>query len=160
MLSVGNKVIYPCQGPCLIGAIVKQTVDGRPIIFYQLIILNNGGGKMFVPVDNARAVGIRPLLEKVEIPKLLDRLGQSAQSSDNHKQRSRDNLKLDLADIVESLTELSETKSLSFGEHKTLDRAKALLVSEISEVIEETKEEVERQVDMALKARKEFGVVL
>ena len=67
----------------------------------------------------------------------------------------------DLAEIVESLTELSETKKLSFGEHKTLDRAKALLVSEISEVIGETKEKAERQVDMALKARKEeWGVVL
>ena len=160
ILTVGNKVIYPCQGPCLIGAVVKRTVDGGPMMFYQLIILNDGGGKMFVPVDNAQAVGIRPLLEKIEIPKLLDRLRQSAQISDNHKQRSRDNLKLlasgsafDLAEVVESLTELSETKTLSFGEHRTLDRAKALLVSEISEVIEETKQEAEQQVDMALKAR-------
>ena len=162
ILTVGNKVIYPCQGPCLIGAVVKRTVDGGPMMFYQLIILNDGGGKMFVPVDNAQAVGIRPLLEKIEIPKLLDRLRQSAQASDNHKQRTLDNLKLlasgsafDLAEIVESLTELSETKKLSFGEHRTLDRAKALLVSEISEVIEETKEEAEQQVDIALKARKE-----
>jgi CarD family transcriptional regulator len=167
ILTVGNKVIYPCQGPCLIGAVVKQTVDGGPMMFYQLIILNDGGGKMFVPVDNVQAVGIRPLLGKTEIPKLLDRLRQSAQASDDHKQRTRDNLKLlasgsafDLAEIVESLTELSETKTLSFGDHKTLDRAKALLVSEISEVIEETKEEAEQQVDMALKARKEEGEMI
>lgn len=162
ILTVGNKVIYPCQGPCLIGAVVKRTVDGGPMMFYQLIILNNGGGKMFVPVDNAQAVGIRPLLGKTEIPKLLTRLTQSTQTSDDHKQRTRDNLKLlasgsafDLAEIVESLTELSETKTLSVGDHRTLDRAKALLISEISEVIEETKEEAEQQVDMALKARKE-----
>ena len=162
MLKVGNKVIYPCQGPCLIGAVVKRTVEGGPMMFYQLIILNDGGGKMFVPVDNVEAVGIRPLLGKTEIPMLLDRLRQSAQTSDDRKQRTRDNLRLlasgsafDLAEIVESLTELSETKKLSFGDHRTLDRAKALLVSEISEVIEETKEEAEQQVDMALKARKE-----
>ena len=162
IFTVGNKVIYPCQGPCLIGAVVKRTVDGGPMMFYQLIILNDGGGKMFVPVDNVEAVGIRPLLGKTEIPKLLDRLRQSAQASDDRKQRTRDNLTLlasgsafDLAEIVESLTELSETKKLSFGDHKTLDRAKALLVSEISEVIQETKEEAEQQVDMDLKARKE-----
>ena len=162
MLKVGNKVIYPCQGPCLIGAVVKRNVEGGPMMFYQLIILNDGGGKMFVPVDNVEAVGIRPLLGKTEIPMLLDRLRQSAQTSDDRKQRTRDNLRLlasgsafDLAEIVESLTELSETKKLSFGDHRTLDRAKALLVSEISEVIEETKEEAEQQVDMALKARKE-----
>ena len=159
ILTVGNKVIYPCQGPCLIGAVVKQTVDGGPVAFYQLIILN-GGGKMFVPVDNVEAVGIRPLLKKSEIPGLLSRLKQPSQAADNRMQRTRDNLKLlasgsayDLAEVVESLTELNETKTLSVGERKILDRAKALLVSEISEVIGETKEEAEQQLDIALKAR-------
>jgi RNA polymerase-interacting CarD/CdnL/TRCF family regulator len=160
MLTVGKKVVYPAQGPCLIGALVNKIVDGRQMMFYQLIVLNNGGGKMFVPVDNVQAVGIRPLLRKTEIPKLMDRLKQPTQAADNCKKRARDNLKLlasgsafDLAIVVESLTELSETKKLSFGEHRMLDRARALLVYEISEVIGETKEEVEQQVDMALKAR-------
>ena len=159
ILTVGNKVIYPCQGPCLIGAVVKQTVDGGAEEFYQLIILN-GGGKMFVPVDNVEAVGIRPLLKKSEIPGLLSRLKEPSQAADNRMQRTRDNLKLltsgsayDLAEVVESLTELNETKTLSVGERKILDRAKALLVSEISEVIGETKEEAEQQLDIALKAR-------
>lgn len=160
MLTVGNKVIYPAQGPCLIGAVVNKIVDGRQMMFYQLIVLNNGGGKMFVPIDNVQAVGIRPLLRKTEIPKLMDRLKQPTQTADDCRQRARDNLKLlasgsafDLAAVVESLTELSETKKLSFGEHRTLDRARALLVYEISEVIGETTQEVEQQVDMALKAR-------
>lgn len=159
ILTVGKKVIYPCQGPCLIGAVVKQTVGDRPVAFYQLIILN-GGGKMFVPVDNVEAVGIRPLLKKSEIPGLLIRLKQPSQTSDNRIQRTRDNLKLlasgsayDLAEVVESLTELNETKTLSVGERKMLDRAKALLVYEISEVIGETKEEAEQQLDIALKER-------
>ncbi|HEX5733622.1 MAG TPA: CarD family transcriptional regulator [Blastocatellia bacterium] len=159
ILRAGNKVVYPCQGPCLIGALVKQTVGGRPMEFYQLIILN-GGGNMFVPVDNVQAVGIRPLLKKAEIPRLLGRLKQPSQAADNRIQRARDNLKLlasgsayDLAEVVESLTELNETKTLSVGERKILDRAKTLLVYEISEVIGETKEEAEQQLDIALKAR-------
>jgi CarD family transcriptional regulator len=160
MLTVGNKVIYPRQGPCLIGAVIERTVDGRPVMFYQLIVLNNGGGKMFVPVDNVQAVGIRPLLRKTDIPRLLDRLKQSAQASDNRKQHARESLKLlasgsafDLAEVVESMTEISETKTLSFGERRILDKARALLVYEISEVIGETTEEAEQQVDIALKAR-------
>src|SRR5688572_16489642 len=107
MLRVGNKVVYPCQGPCLIDAVVRRTVEGSPMAFYQLIILN-GGGKMFVPVDNVQAVGIRPLLGKTEIPGLLGRLKQPSQIADNHIQRTRDNLKLlasgsafDLAEVVE-----------------------------------------------------------
>ena len=160
-LIVGNKVIYPSQGPCLIGAMVKRIIDDRPMMFYQLLVLNEAGGDLFVPVDNVRAIGIRPLLERSEIPKLLNRLKQPTQSADTWKQRAVDNQKLfatgsafDLAEVVESLTELSETKALSFGEHKTLDRAKRLLICEISEVMSETEGEAEEEVDQALKARK------
>lgn len=161
-LIVGNKVIYPSQGPCLIGAMVKRIVDDRPMMFYQLLVLNNGGGRLFVPVDNVQAIGIRPMLKKSEIPKLLDRLKQPTQSADTWKQRAIDNQKLfasgsafDLAEVVEALTELGETKALSFGEHKILERARRLLICEISEVMTETEEQAEQRLDQALKARNE-----
>jgi len=162
ILNVGKRVVYPCQGPCLIGSIEKKIVNDRPMMFYQLVVLDDGGGKLFVPVEKARAVGIRPLIKKIEISKLLDQLKKPSQSAEDYRQRARDNVKLfasgsafDLAEIVESLTELSETKSLSLGERKTLERAKRLLVCEISEVLRGTKEEAEQQIDKALKARKE-----
>ena len=60
----------------------------------------------------------------------------------------------DLAEIVESLTELSETKTLSPGDRHALDRARKLLVCEISEVMGETRGEAEQQMDRALKERK------
>ena len=161
-LIVGSKVIYPSQGPCLIGDVVKRIVDDRPMMFYQLLVLNKEGGRLFVPVDNAQTIGLRPMLKKSEIPKLLDRLKQPTQSADTWKQRAIDNQKLfatgsafDLAEVVVALTELSETKALSFGEHKTLERAKRLLICEISEVMTETEEDAEQQVDQALKARNE-----
>ena len=60
----------------------------------------------------------------------------------------------DLAEVVESLTELSTRKSLSFRESWTLERAKRLLVCEISEVTGETKSAAEEKVEQALKVRK------
>jgi hypothetical protein len=48
---------------------------------------------------------------------------------------------------------LGEAKALSQGERGTLERARRLLVCEISEVTGETKEEVEEQVDRALESR-------
>jgi RNA polymerase-interacting CarD/CdnL/TRCF family regulator len=59
-----------------------------------------------------------------------------------------------LAEVVRSLTTLGERKALSFRESQTLEKAKKLLVYEISEVMAETKAEAEEQVDKALKARK------
>jgi RNA polymerase-interacting CarD/CdnL/TRCF family regulator len=160
ILNAGNKIVYPSQGPCLIGPVVKKMIDDRAVMFYQLTILNESGGELFVPVDKVDSVGIRLLLKKSEIPKLLDQLKQPAKPEDTWRERTITNLKLfatgsafDLAEIVESLTELSETKALSFAESKRLDQAKRLLVSEISEVIGATKEDAEQMVDAALAAR-------
>lgn len=164
-LAVGNKAIYPGQGPCRIGRVVKRVVDGRVIMFYHLTVLNDSGGDLFVPVEKARAIGIRLLMTKAEIPGLLAHLKKSAKTADNWKQRASDNLKLfssgspfDLAEVVASLTELNDTRSLTLGESGTLGRARRLLVGEISEVMGDTKAAAEEQVDQALKARIEEQV--
>jgi hypothetical protein len=79
----------------------------------------------------------------------------------NWKQRAIDNLKLlasgspfDLADVMESLTELNEARTLSPRDREMLDRARRILICEISEVMEETKIAAEQQVDQALNMRK------
>ncbi len=161
ILTIGNKVIYPSQGPCLIGPVIKKVIDGRPISFYQLALLDDSGGELLVPVDKAQAIGIRPLLNRSDIPKLLGLLKKPAESVKDWKQRANDNLKLltsgsafDLAEVVKSLTMLGEKKALSFRESQTLEKARKLLIGEISEVMGETKSSAEEQIDKALKARK------
>lgn len=160
LLAIGNKVIYPSHGPCLVSSIVNKTVNEKPMSFYQLQVLNDHRGQLLVPVDKATVVGLRPLVNFPEIPALLEQLKKPSTASTDRKQRIRDNLKLllsgsafDLAEIVESLTELIETKPLSLGERGTLERAKRLLVCEISEVTGESKQVVEEQVERALTAR-------
>lgn len=163
-LAAGSKAIYPGQGPCRIGRVVKRTVGDRVIMFYHLIILDESGGELFIPVEKAQAIGVRLMMKKSEIPGLLAHLKKSAKTADNWKQRATDNMKLftsgspfDLAEIVASLTELSSTRSLTLGESGTLGRARRLLISEISEVMGETKTAAAEQVDHALKARTERG---
>jgi RNA polymerase-interacting CarD/CdnL/TRCF family regulator len=168
VLTVGEKVVYPCQGPCLIEQVVKKVIAGRLTRFYRLVVLDGAGGKLFVPVDKAPGIGIRQLLERSEIPKLLGRLETVGRmpkvdsAAKNWRQRTMDNQKMfssgsafDLAEIVESLTDLSETKSLSTRDKWALERARKLLVCEISEVMGEAKSAAEEQVDKALAARKE-----
>ena len=161
ILNVGNKVVYPSQGPCLISSVVKKVVDGRPMSFYHLALLDDSRGGLFVPIGKVQTLGIRQLLEKAEIPKLLSRLKKAGAPAKNWKQRAIDNLKLltsgsafDLAEVVESLTELNETKALTPRDRQTLDRARKILICEISEVMGETKSAAEEQVDEALKMRK------
>ena len=94
IMTVGNKVIYPSQGPCVIGPVVKKSVDGRLMSFYQLALLEGGGGEVFVPLDKAQAIGIRRLLKRSEIPKLLGQFKRASRSAGNWKQRAMDNVKL------------------------------------------------------------------
>ena len=160
-LTTGNKAVYPGQGPCRIGPVVKRVVDARVMMFYHLTVLDDNRGDLFVPVEKARSIGVRLLMKKSEIPGLLAHLKKSAKTAVNRKQRATDNLKLfasgspyDLAQVVASLTELGVTRSLTLGESGTLGRARRLLICEISEVMGETKAAVEQLVDYALRAPK------
>ena len=160
-INVGSKVMYPSQGPCLIGSVVEKEVAGSPMSFYHLMLLDGSGGELFVPVEKVKDLGLRPLLNRSEIPRLMSQLTESVEIVKDWKQRAQDNLKLltsgsafDLAEVVESLTKLNESKSLSFRENWMLEKAKRLLVCEVSEVLGETKIAAEEQVDHALNMRK------
>ncbi|MEP7273596.1 MAG: CarD family transcriptional regulator [Acidobacteriota bacterium] len=159
-LTVGSKMSYPSQGPCLLGAVVKKVVAGTLLNFYQLELLDESGGELFVPVDKAQTSGLRLLIKRTEIPKLLERLTQSVGTVKDWKQRANDNVKrlmsgsaFDLAEVIDSLTGLSETKELSLREQWILSKARRLLVSEIAEVLKSTRTAAEEQVDQALSAR-------
>jgi RNA polymerase-interacting CarD/CdnL/TRCF family regulator len=164
-LTVGAKVVYPCRGPCLIGAVVKKLVGGQTRNFYPLALLDDSNGELFVPVENLANLHLRALLDRSEIPQLLRRLKKISgttkdlDAAKNWRQRNTDNAKLlssgsvfDLAAIIESLTSLAGAKSLSPFERETLARARKLLVCEISEVTGESKSAVEEQVSEALRA--------
>ena len=159
ILAVGKKAIYPCQGPCLIGRVVNRVVNDRTVLFYHLTVLGDSGGELYVPVDKAQAIGVRLLLKRSEIPKLLEHLKQVDITSEHWRQRAIDNLKLftsgspyDLAEVIKSLTVLKRKSTLTLGEVRTLDKARKLLIGEISEVMGEAKSVVEEQLDHALNA--------
>ncbi len=165
ILTVGNKVVYPCQGPCVIRSVVEKVVADMPKSFYQLALLDGSGGELFLPLEKAQDMGLRRLLKRSEIPELLERLMTPFQLAKDWKQRAKDTLKLfasgsafDLAKIVQSLTELSGKKMLSLRESWSLERARKLLICEISEVTGKTKSAVKEQLDQALEAQKLRGI--
>jgi RNA polymerase-interacting CarD/CdnL/TRCF family regulator len=160
-LTVGSKVVYPCQGPCLVGEAVERVVAGERRSFCHLIVLDDKGSELFIPVDRVQTIDVRPLVKKSDVPKLLDQLTKTSEMSRDWKRRADGILRLftsgsafDLAEIVGSLTELSNAKTLSLRESWTLARARKLLICEISEVMGETKSAAEERVDQVLRTRK------
>jgi CarD family transcriptional regulator len=161
--SVGDKVVYPSQGPCRIGAVVKKSVSGERSHFYPISSLDKSADAILIPIGKLASLPMRHLLCRSEIPRLLGHLNNPFLTSKNWKQRALDNAKLlasgsafDLAEVVQSLTRLSETKVLLPRDRQILDRAMRFLICEISEVLDESRDIVQGQVEKAL-ARKQDG---
>lgn len=162
-LTIGEKVVYPGRGPCLVAAVVRKVVCGTEAKFYRLTLLDESRAELFVPVDHSRDLHTRALLERSAIPKLLGHLKARAGAemdigtAKNWRQRQLDDSKLitsgsifDLADRVKLLTQLSATRALGVDERNMLYRARNLLACEIAEVMNESKHTAEARIDTAL----------
>jgi CarD family transcriptional regulator len=155
--EVGDKVIYPNQGLGVIERIETRTIMGTTCGFYSLRMASSDT-TVLVPVDNVENVGLRRAIGDHEVKKLFTLLGNG--KIDNHqnwKGRFKDNSNkmrtgslYDVVDVLKSLNHLSQSKNLSFREKRMLDRAKFLVVSEISEVASESNEAIEDRVEAAL----------
>src|ERR1700676_2959259 len=155
--EVGDKVIYPNHGLGIVERIEDKTILGTTCGFYHLRIVANDT-TVLVPLANVDGVGLRRAISDEEVERLFGLLGDG--KIDNHqnwKGRFKDNSDkmrsgsiYEVADVLKSLTFLAKSKSLSFREKRMLDRAKFLIVSEVSEVMRETVAAIEGRVDSAL----------
>src|SRR6185295_4745047 len=154
--EIGDKVIYPNHGLGIIERIETKTIMGTTCGFYQLRMANET--TVFVPVDNVDGVGLRRAVSDEEVERLFSLLSDGKIGShQNWKGRFKDNSDrmrtgsiYDVVEVLKSLTFLSKSKSLSFREKRMLDRAKFLVVSEITEVMGEKTPAVEEKVEKAL----------
>ena len=155
--EVGDKVIYPNHGLGIVERIEDKTILGTTCGFYHLRIVANDT-TVLVPVSNVDGVGLRRAIGDEDVERLFGLLGDG--KIDNHqnwKGRFKDNSDkmrsgsiYEVADVLKSLTFLAKSKSLSFREKRMLDRARFLIISEVSEVMRETAVAIEGRVDSAL----------
>jgi CarD family transcriptional regulator len=155
--KVGDKVVYPNHGVGVVQAIRELDYGGANGTFISLKILSSDSIVM-VPVENSKAVGLRKLVSKAKVRKVLDRLRTSdvevPQDWKGRYQENQDKMRSgdleQVSDVLKNLTYLNSIKTLSYRERKMLDRARALVVSELSEASAKPFNEVSDQVDEAM----------
>ncbi len=138
-LIIGEKVTYPSQGVCLVEEFKFCKVGDRSMSGYSLRILNDNS-TIFVPSESADNVGIRPVISAAKAKALIAKLSEDFEPvSCDWKTRSRDYMEklrtgdvFEAADVLKKLTFLSHEKKLSFREQTLLDKARFLIVSEIT----------------------------
>jgi CarD family transcriptional regulator len=155
--QIGDKVIYPNHGLGIVERIEDKTILGTTCGFYHLRIAANDT-TVLVPLANVDGVGLRRAIDDGEVDRLFKLLGDGKiDAQQNWKGRFKDNSEkmrtgsiYDVADVLKSLTLLSKTKSLSFREKRMLDRARFLIITEVSEVMREKGDAIEGRMDQAL----------
>ena len=155
--KVGDKVIYPNHGLGVVERIETRTIMGTTGGFYSLRMADSDT-LVLVPVENVDGVGLRRAVGDLEVKKLFTLLGNGKiDDHQNWKGRFKDNSDkmrtgsiYDVVDVLKNLTLLAQSKNLSFREKRMLDRAKFLVVSEISEVVGDSATAIDQKVAKAL----------
>jgi CarD family transcriptional regulator len=154
---VGDKVVYPNQGVGTIENISSRSFDGQFERFYLLRFVYTTTTVM-VPFSNAQTVGLRRVTSNAEINRILAFLSTGAcKCNADWKDRFKENSErmqngglCGAAEVLKSLLVLQKHKPLSFREKKMLDRARHMLISEVSIARRVPNSEAQVLIDRAL----------
>jgi len=152
-LAIGQKVSYPGQGVCEVEQIEVRTIGGRTTECCLLRVVGDSS-HILVPVANAEAVGIRSVISARQCRRLIDQLADDFEEiSSDWKLRSKQFMEklqsgdvFEAADVLKKLTYLSHWKKLSFREQNLLEKAKHLLISEITNANDSKSETIEARI--------------
>lgn len=154
MFNIGDKVVYPMHGAGVIEAIEEKEILGDRKEYY-IMKLPIGEMKVMVPRDNVCLVGLREIINKDAVEKVLEILQDDCEeTSSNWNRRYRYHLEkiksgsiFEVAAVVRNLTLRDKEKGLSTGEKKMLESAKRILVSELALVQEAEQSEINCMLD-------------
>jgi len=137
--QIGEKVVYPNQGVGTIENISTRAFGAQLERFYLLRLTTNSLTVM-VPFSHVDNVGLRKVTRNGEVEKVLEFLsiGRCSHCPDwkdrfkENSEKMRNGNLLAIAEVLKGLLILQRAKPLSFREKKMLDRARHMLIVEIS----------------------------
>ncbi len=137
--QIGEKVVYPNQGIGTVENISTRCFGGQFERFY-LLRLQYSSMTVMIPFSHVGEVGLRKVTRNGELTRVLSFLASGAcQFSHDWKSRFKEHSEkmrvgglLQIAEVLKSLLLLQSDKPLSFREKKMLDRARHMLLTEIS----------------------------
>ncbi len=153
-LTIGQKVSYPNQGVCVVEAVEEKRIGDGVMSFYLLRILSDDS-TISIPTAKVASVGIRPVIDLKEFENLISDLSEDFEDvSSDWKERSREySEKLQsgdvfaAVDVLKKLTFLSREKKLSLREQTLQNKAKFLIVSEVTGAGMESETKIAAKID-------------
>jgi CarD family transcriptional regulator len=122
-----------------IEAIEKKVVLGKRNEYYMITIISNGM-KVMIPVNNAKEIGIRGIIPKKDIKKVVAILStEAAAIEEDWKLRYQNNIDkvksgsiYEVAEVARDLFKRGNEKELSIMERKLYENAYQLITYEVA----------------------------
>ncbi len=137
--KVGDYLVYPMHGVGQITSLSRQSILGKTKPCYVMEVENNKMTVM-VPIENAKRVGIRPIIAKREIRKVINLLKKDeVDTEEDWKIRYQNNMNkiksgniYSVAEVCRNLYKRAQDRELSLMERRLYESAYRLISSEIA----------------------------
>ncbi|MDR3238282.1 MAG: transcriptional regulator [Spirochaetia bacterium] len=139
MFKVGDSIVYPMHGVGKIEGIEKKTVLGKRADYYLISIINNSM-KVMIQVKNAKEIGLRGIIAKKDIPKVVDVLTkENITLEEDWKLRYQNNIDkvktgsiYEVSEVARDLYRRGGERELSIMERKLYENAYQLITNELA----------------------------
>ena len=147
--KVGDRVVYPHHGAAVITKKEKRKAPTGEQKDYLVLRMAHGEMTLAVPVDKAEEVGMRWPISKEDVEDLFEVLQRRdvrepanwSRRFKNHQEKMKSGDVYQVAEVVRNLALREQGKGLSTAEKSMLERARGILVSELSFALNVTEEE-------------------
>ena len=157
MFRKGDTVVHPEHGAAVIEELRDREFLGEKRK-YLVLRVAYGDLTLMVPVDSTEEVGLRQVVSKNEVKKVLKVLTEDESSmAANWSRRFKNNMEklhsgdpYQVAEVLRNLAIREREKGLSAGEKRMIQKARQILISELSYATGKTEEDAETMIDEVL----------
>jgi CarD family transcriptional regulator len=153
----GDTVVHPEHGAAVIEELRDREFLGEKRK-YLVLRVAYGDLTLMVPVDSTDEVGLRQVVSKNEVKKVLKVLTEDESSmAANWSRRFKNNMEklhsgdpYQVAEVLRNLAIRDREKGLSAGEKRMIQKARQILISELSYATDKTEADAEIMIDDVL----------
>ena len=157
MFRKGDTVVHPEHGAAVIEELREKEFLGETRT-YLVLRVAYGDLTLMIPTDSTEQVGLRSVVSKNEVKKVLKVLTEEESSmAANWSRRFKNNLEklhsgdpYEVAEVLRNLAIRDREKGLSAGEKRMITKARQILISELAFATGKSDDEAEAVIDGVL----------
>ena len=157
MFRKGDTVVHPEHGAAVIEELCVREFLGEKRKYFKLRV-SYGDLTLMVPVDSTEEVGLRSVVGKNEVKKVMNVLREDeSKMAANWSRRFKNNMEklhsgdpYQVAEVVRNLSIRERERGLSAGEKRMITKARQILISELSHATGKSEDDAEIMIDEVL----------